>query len=383
MRLLVVTHEYPPLPGGAGVGVRHLAERLAARGHPVTVLTAGPRGAPEREGGVAVVRVGCGARPGRPAGPRVWLGFLARAPGRIREMAERFAPDGIASFFPVAAGLAVARAGCAAPHVTSFVGADIHDPTRRWVAADTNPVIRGLTARALRHAAAVTAGSSDMVRRIEATFPGCRVRRLPLGVPPLRAPGATRADLDLPDDAFVIVTVCRLVRRKRLDLLIAAVARLDPTARLVVVGDGPAAPALRAQAARLGIAARVRFAGHVDEARKAAYLASADVFCLPSAHEAFGLAIVEALGLGTPVVTTNRGGQPDIVRDGIEGLLVDPGDVEALRARLARLRHEPATRARMRAAASERARAFTPDATADGFLDLFRSLGVRSSNAAP
>ena len=375
MRLLLVTHEYPPLPGGAGVGVRHLAERLAARGDDVVVVTAGPRDGEDREDGVLVVRVASGVRPGRHVGPRVWLGFLLRAPAAIRAHTERLEPDAVGSFFPVVAGLAVARASPSAPHVTTFVGADIHDPTRRWVAADVNPVVRWMTARAVRHAAAVTAGSSDMVRRVEATFAGCSVHRVSLGVPPLPASGARRAKLDLSDGALVIVSVCRLVRRKRLDVLLRALAGLEAPAELVIVGDGPAAPELRELADQLRLGDRVRFTGAVDEARRNAFLEVADVFCLPSAHEAFGLAIVEAMSLGTPVVTTKGGGQADIVRDGVEGFLVDVGDVEGLLQRLARLAAEPETLARMRAAATERARAFTPDATAEGFLQVFRTLG--------
>ena len=111
-----------------------------------------------------------------------------------------------------------------------------------------------------------------------------------------------RAALGLPQDARVIGTAARFDEVKRLDLLLRALAAL-PSATLVLIGDGPEAGALRALAARLGVAARVRFAGAVVDAAR--LFRAFDVFAAPSRKEGLPLAVVEAMALGLPVVASD------------------------------------------------------------------------------
>ena len=146
---------------------------------------------------------------------------------------------------------------------------------------------------------------------------------------------AVRAALGIAPDAPVIGTVGRLAEVKQQGVLIRAFARIIPafpTARLVLVGDGPLRAELEGLARSLGLGGAVLFAGYQPNPER--YLAAMDVFVLPSRAEAMPLVIPEAWAAGRPVVASRVGGIPELIEDGKTGLLVEPGDVDGLAARL-------------------------------------------------
>jgi glycosyltransferase involved in cell wall biosynthesis len=166
-----------------------------------------------------------------------------------------------------------------------------------------------------------------------------------------------RAELGIPEDAPLVGTVANLKAHKGLDQLLEAaveVRRRVPSARFVVVGQGPMETPLRAQAAATGLDGVVTFAGFRTDALRIA--AAMDVFVLSSHHEGLSIALVEAMALGRPVVVTRVGGLPEVVDDGQEGLLVPPGDPAALAAGIAALLGDGDLRRRMGEAARRRAR---------------------------
>jgi len=117
---------------------------------------------------------------------------------------------------------------------------------------------------------------------------------------------------------------------KRIGDVIAIFARvsMEFDARLILVGDGPEAPVAEELAAKLGVRDRVSFLGVVD--RVAPILRAADLFLLPSETESFGLAALEALASGVPVIASNVGGIPEVIEHGICGYLAPVGDVERM-----------------------------------------------------
>jgi rhamnosyl/mannosyltransferase len=159
-----------------------------------------------------------------------------------------------------------------------------------------------------------------------------------------------------------VLFVGRLVYYKGVDVLLEAMASLAARAQkpgtLLVIGEGPLEPELRARATALGISNQVRLLGRVPDADLPAYYRAADVFVLPSVArtEAFGVVQVEAMASGVPVVSTNLPtGVPWVNQDGITGLVVPPGDSRALADALGRLLDDPALRARLGEAAAARA----------------------------
>jgi N-acetyl-alpha-D-glucosaminyl L-malate synthase BshA len=124
--------------------------------------------------------------------------------------------------------------------------------------------------------------------------------------------------------------------------------------RLVLVGDGPDRAATERRAAEYGLAAAVMFAGEQQDL--VPWLSAADLFLLPSAKESFGLAALEAMACEVPVVTSNVGGLPEIVEDGVTGFACPPDAVETMADRGVALLTTPDLRARITRAALEMVR---------------------------
>ena len=164
---------------------------------------------------------------------------------------------------------------------------------------------------------------------------------------PVIVPSTVQADLSLPPHC--IVTLGRLVPQKRIDLLLRAFARLAPkymTWHLAIVGEGPLAEELAILAQSLGIAGRVRFTGPTRTPH--ALLCHAQIFVLCSDYEGFPGALCEAMSMGLPVIATDCPyGPSEIIRHGVDGVLVPPGDSAALSAAIENLINDPATRARL------------------------------------
>jgi glycosyltransferase involved in cell wall biosynthesis len=148
-------------------------------------------------------------------------------------------------------------------------------------------------------------------------------------------------------DESEILCVGRLVKRKGQSLLIQACSELldrGMPVRVTFVGDGPSRSELEALAGRLGVAERVRFAGSVGHDDILPMFRSADVFCLPSFSEGVPVVLMEAMAHSVPVVATRIMGIPELVEDGVSGLLVAPGRVDVLVDALARLAQQPQLR---------------------------------------
>ncbi len=147
-----------------------------------------------------------------------------------------------------------------------------------------------------------------------------------------------REEYGLPADGPIIGVVARLEPEKGHPTLLEAwvqVARAIPDASLLVIGEGSRREALETMAAGLGLAGRVVFTGRRDDVP--AVTAALDVAVLPSYREALGLTILEAMALSRPIVASNVGGIPEMVEDGVTGLLVPPHDADALAAAIIRL----------------------------------------------
>jgi glycosyltransferase involved in cell wall biosynthesis len=166
------------------------------------------------------------------------------------------------------------------------------------------------------------------------------------GSMPAAAP-VSRADLDTPEDATVLLVLARMHRVKGIDTMLEALVAL-PGVILWLAGDGPEWAAYRACAARLGVAARVRFLGWRNDRK--ALLEACDIVVLPSRYEPFGTVIVEAWAAQRPLVATLADGARQYVTDGVDGLTCPIDDAAALAACLRRLCADPVLRARIAAA---------------------------------
>jgi glycosyltransferase involved in cell wall biosynthesis len=183
---------------------------------------------------------------------------------------------------------------------------------------------------------------------------------------------AARTELGLPVDQAVVGTVARLDPVKRLDVLLQALGSL-PDVYAVIIGEGPERARLMALCQGLGLTGRVRFPGQQGDVWP--WLAAMDVFALSSDWEGMSNALLEAMAAGLPIIATEVGGTPDVVVDGVTGLLVPPGDPTALADALARLVRDPGLRRQMGQAGRERAlRHFSLGRTVERTQNLYEQL---------
>ena len=148
---------------------------------------------------------------------------------------------------------------------------------------------------------------------------------------------------------------------KRVKDVIRVFARIQRAmpATLIMIGDGPERVDAESEARELGVAEQVRFLGRIDSV--ASLLQGSDLFILPSQTESFGLAALEAMACGSPVVASRAGGLPEVIDDGVNGILEPVGSVEAMGRRAVELLRDQERHAAMRAAAIAKAEQFSSE----------------------
>ena len=164
----------------------------------------------------------------------------------------------------------------------------------------------------------------------------------------------------------------RTVKRVRDVVRIFAEVNREIPSVLVMIGDGPDRPAAEEEARMLGVADSVSFLGKLD--RIAPLLAAADLFLLPSQSESFGLSALEALASGVPVIGTNAGGLPEVVRNGETGVLCRVGDIPGMAAASLEILQDPKRWSEMsKLAAADARERFSRDAIVSKYESLYRT----------
>lgn len=222
---------------------------------------------------------------------------------------------------------------------------------------------------------------SESVKRFlvaEYGYPATLVKCIPLGfegqpLSPVRD-----------DRPPTIVCVAALRREKGHDVLVRAFRAVKaqvPDARLVLVGGGQLEPDITRAVQEMGLAGSVQVTGLVADIWP--YLAAADVFALASLSEAYGIAVVEAMAAGLPVVASAVGGIPELVAPGVTGELFPPGDADAMAAHLVALLTSPERRASMGAAARHAATAHSLEGSVTSYADFFEEAAAATGAVTP
>jgi glycogen synthase len=172
-----------------------------------------------------------------------------------------------------------------------------------------------------------------------------------------------------------VLFVGRLAPQKGVDTLVAAAGLLkDPCAQVLLVGDGPERKALERETERLGVGDRLHFVGFVTHDRLPTAMAHADVLVLPSLYEELGTVLLEAMQAGLPIVASETGGIPDVIEDGVNGLLVPPGDPEALARGIDRILSDGDLARRLSEGAQERGKDYDWEVLAERVLRVYQGL---------
>jgi len=396
MNVLMLTSSYPKFPGDVTAPfIESIARGVVARGHAVDVVLPHhpelrrPPGEPLRffayryapcdgwslwgyaQSLEADVRV---RRRVYLLAPLVALALRAQVGERL--LAQRYDVIHAHWVVPNAALVVDLLATHGVPLVVSLHGSDV------FLAERFAPA-RALARVALRAAGAITACSGDLQRRALALgAPAERTRTVPYGVDTAAFAPVVGADasgmrrrLGAAEGDFLVLAAGRLVEKKGFRFLVEAAARV-PGLRVAIAGDGDLRTELEAQVRALR--APVTLAGNLDRGTLARALAAADAVAVPSVVDRAGNvdglpnALLEALAAARPVVATRVAGIPDVLEDGVNGLLVPEKDAGALAAALGRLAREPDTRARLALAARRTAELrLSWDAAASAFEECY------------
>jgi glycosyltransferase involved in cell wall biosynthesis len=361
VKVLVVSGIWPPDVGGPASHAPDVADFLRARGHEVEVVTTADAPPAEREYPVRAV-----PRHHRP-GVRHYRG-AALVHHRARTVDVVYTTG---MFGRSALGATFARK----PYVVKLTADPAFERSRRrgLVQGDVDEfqhggrgavvaLLRFVRDVELRHAAHVFTPSAYL-RELALAW---GVRPDQVSVLPNPAPAIpSLADRDELRRSFrlngaTLAFAGRLTAQKSLGRALEALAGAEGV-ELVIAGEGPDREPLERQASELGLAGRVRFLGAQPRERIVELFRAADATILSSSWENFPHTVVEALAVGTPVLAMEAGGVAEIVRDGINGLLVAPGDTAALAQAVRSFFEDEGLRGRLRGAAADSVAQYAPE----------------------
>ncbi len=435
MRLLVLTHNYPRFPGDfSGTFIQSLCDALCAAGNEVLVLTpddeafgkeppSQPSPAPQGRGQTSLSRetarsavwaevegLGVGAKPEvitfrylfprrlqkfgymrtmeadvQPRGRALLLAPLVLLFGTLAawRLVRRRKPDLIHAHWVLPNGFVGALVSrlIHVPLVVSLPGSDV-------LMAGKNVLFNRMARFAWQTAALITTNSADLrAEAIRLGAPAAKFDLIVYGVdarafvPCAEGTRDLRERLGLLPDDVVVLGVGRMVYKKGFDVLIRALSilrDLHPRVRVVLVGEGDLEQKWEALAQECGVAERVVFAGRVPHDQIARYYNMCDMLAMPSVTrpaDGLNVCVVDAMSCAKPIVASRAAGNPLVVANGINGLLVDENDPAQLAHALARLAEAPALRAQMGAASRRRLEAeFDWAPLAGRYLAHFRQI---------
>jgi phosphatidyl-myo-inositol dimannoside synthase len=394
LRVLSVATTHPCLPGdGEPAYVLEVNRGLAALGHRVTALLPHAPGArlAETMDGIEIRRFRYFLPPSLqklcynggilPNLHRSWTArvnlpfFLAAQAAAVAREVRRSSPDLVHCHWLISSGLmgALAAGVRNRPLVVSAHGSDVYLQ---------NLLFQTANRFVLERSQVCTVNSRGTRARVHSIDPGARTEIVPMGVHPSRygphlaSPEARR---NMGAGRPQILFIGRFSRHKGIGHLVRAmpeIVRAHPSARLALIGFGPEEVTIRRTVASAGVEDRVRLVGRIPHSEVPAYLASADLAVLPSETvEGLGVVLLEALASGTPVVGSRVGGIPDVIRDGVTGLLCRPGDQEDLAAKCIDLLEDEELRRRTTEAGRQLVtEVFSWERIALRFDEIFRQL---------
>lgn len=372
MKILVLSHEFPPVGGGGGRVARDLAIGLARRGHELRILTAHLDGLPALE---AVESVWVERIPSkRRAAFRAEFFEMARydwstvAAGR--KLVQEWHPDLIHAHFAVPAGAAAFALSklTGIPYVlTAHLGdvpGAVPEKTDRWF-----QFVYPFTHSIWKHAAHVVA-VSEFTRRLALEHYRVPIEVIHNGVdlsalPPWQ-PG---------DGAPRILFAGRFMEQKNPTHLVEALIRLENLPwTCTMAGDGPLFEQVRQRAADSGLAGRFSFPGWVTPEQVLDLMASSDILALPSRSEGLPVVGVQGLAMGLALVLSDAGGNVELVQPGQNGHLFPAGDLNALTESLRSLLTSPSAIQSAQAKSREMAKAFDLNVIVEKYEAIFQEL---------
>ncbi|MGZ8392304.1 MAG: glycosyltransferase [Gemmatimonadales bacterium] len=405
MRIICPTYWYPQHASDTQATYVHDINRhLVQRGHSVTVVTPGDPSLAREDtfDGVKIVRfpleLPADLTYGRVAQSRVtWLGRVARLAVMANYLEAQYrailaeAREGQADVIhahwaiPTGPAAVLAARKLEIPSVITMHGGDVYVNPEQGYDFPTRWYIRPVLRWTLRHAGALTAITEDCRQHaLRAGAPADRIHLVFNGTDLRRFSPDENGDRRGPRFGPNMIFACRqLFPRKGIRFLIEAAAQLKPRfpdLKVVLAGDGFERPELVRLAERLGLGGDVTFLGWVPNTELPPYYRAAAVSVIPSLEEGFGIPAAEAMGCEVAVVASDAGGLPEVVENGVTGLVVPRGDSTALAQAIGSLLADPERRRAMGQAGRARAlEMFDWDRSAEQFEQIYRDVASRTA----
>jgi len=405
LRIICPTYWYPQHASDTQATYVHDINRhLVGRGHSVTVVTPGDPSLAREDmfDGVSIVRfpldLPADLTYGRVAQSRVtWLGKFARLAVMANYLEAQYRAilaearegqvDVIHAHWAIPTGPAAVMAArkLGVPSIITMHGGDVYVNPEQGYDFPTRWYVRPALRWTLRHAGALTAITEDCRQHaLRAGAPADRIRLVFNGTDLRRFSPAENGSRCDPRFGPHMIFACRqLFPRKGIRFLLEAAAQLKPRfpdLKVVLAGDGFERPELARLAQDLGMGPDVTFLGWVPNTDLPPYYRAAAVSVIPSLEEGFGIPAAEAMGCEVAVVASDAGGLPEVVEDGVTGLVVPRGDSTALAQAIGSLLADPERRRAMGQAGRARAlRLFDWDRSAEQFEQIYREVAARTA----
>ncbi len=317
MKILVVSHEFPPIGGGGANACYFLTREYVKAGHEVVVVTANYQNMPELDviSGVSIIRVNSGRAFKDHCGFGEMAGYLAKTMKIIGKLESDKKFDVCQVFFGIPSGPIGywLKKKYHVPYIIRFGGGDIPGFQKRfkWVYKFISPAIKVLW----RNADALVANSNELKKFAESFYCKKPIRVIHNGVDV----ETFKMDREKKTGSEIkILFVSRLIERKGLQHIIPMLKKVQSQVKrplkLIVVGDGPYRERLENMAAQCDVKDIVQFEGSKEKGELVGYYRNADVFILPSRMEGMPNVVLEAMACGLPIIMTPCGGSEELVK---------------------------------------------------------------------
>jgi glycosyltransferase involved in cell wall biosynthesis len=337
VKILLVNYEFPPVGGGAGRATYHIACELIRLGHHVEVLTSRMPGEKvcESLNGFTVHRAISFRKNIHDCGFGGAISFVLFSIARFIKLSRENNYDVLHYFFSLPTGLLTFLPGRHrySPSVVSLRGSDVphYDPFNRPLEI-AHKLFKPINRLIWRRASRVVALSHSLRDTAHLTNARQSIDVIPNGIDAqFFRPLVDRNQKTDAMQTLKLISVARLVERKGIQHILAAMAQIrDRRITLSIAGTGNYEGQLKSLCRKLELDEVVCFRGYCTSEQLVELYNAADVFILPSLRESFGMAFLEAMACGLPIIGGRTGGVPSIVSER-NGLLVPPGDVAAIR----------------------------------------------------
>ncbi|HOK40403.1 MAG TPA: glycosyltransferase family 4 protein [bacterium] len=333
LKIIVINHEFPPFGGGGSYQTKYLVEELANQGHIIYLLTiANPTEPPVLKiNNYIKVNIPAKRKSNEEINFFAAFLFIFRTAFFLEEFLESNEIDIIHAQFSLISGFAVALINNVIKRkkikfIITSLGADIYEPTRfkgfRFFFNFLNKWI-------FKKADCITAPSKEMCERIKKITKNPEIYKINLGIDITLfkqiEKDIARKELGINKDEFVLITVCRLVKRKNLKetiFIFNEVQQKINNIKLFIVGEGKEKKKVESYIKKFNLEEKIKLTGKVNIDLLQKYYSAADLFYTNSLHESFGLVYLEAMNCGCPVLAPYNGGAEEIITNDFNGYLL-------------------------------------------------------------